>query len=239
MGCNASGAKWYKKGAYQADFDRDCVECNLTANSIAKEMSVSGNTRNFKAYIKAYNTCLFSKGWSHTPPGRVSGDNIPRLCRIQGNRISGFGRTFVLPKGFSVLRRTAAAYGPTLMNSVFCQRPDSVFLNIIFQASGSSNFEKIDYPVTPPFFLFDKGSLKAGQRWNSFCGIVNKEWVGGVGAYLNITPKSRIVVVATKPLPAQVNEPPPGLRVTKAQYKSLAGFTKRVCQWINKNFSKS
>lgn len=250
-GCGTfGGGKWYKKGSYQADFDRDCIECDLLANTKAKEDSVSGRSRNFEVYTKAYNHCLFSKGWSHIPPHTptIAGfpgeqskavDEIPRLCRFYGNRISGLGRELILPAGFTVLRHAPSTYGPTRMTSVFCRGPGLVFFNIIFQASDSLHFKKADYPVAPPFFLFDKSDYKDGLQWSAFCGITNKEWVGGVGAYIDIDPTRRIIIVATRPLPAAKYAPPPGLRLTAEQYQPMSTFTKWVCRWLHEDVRKS
>ena len=68
FGC-ASSRMWYKSGCNQVDFDLDNQECRRIAEEISRQATITGKKINLDVFSTSYNNCLFSRGWTHTPPG--------------------------------------------------------------------------------------------------------------------------------------------------------------------------
>ena len=243
-GCSATSGTWYKPGHYQADFDRDCVECELLAEDMARQQSVTGRSRNLEVYIKAYNSCLFSKGWSDRPldtvhtKQTVSPQVRQAMCTLQNDMLRGFGYEITLPSGFSVLYQKPSVYGPTQTLSTLSEGPEQSFLNVIFQQSDSLAFEVTDYPVKSPYFLFDSSHPDVEPQWSAFCGPSDSEWIAGVGTYVNISDSKRIILIATTALPGPVEPVPQGLRLDKGQYNAMRAFTEKTTAWLHNRVVK-
>ncbi len=234
-GC-AGKQRWYKPGATQADFNRDVRECEIIAHQLAREATIGGRHESLDTFIKVYNNCIFQKGWSTFRPdsssgGPKAGQGVRPLARLENNLVSAFGKRIEIPSGFKLLRQNTGALGPTLMHSMFFKGPGPVFMNFIFQESHGLNFEPADYPVEPPFFLYDRGVLHGKDndvRWTVFCGQVKGDWVVGIGSFCLISKQERIIMITTSPLPPQVTPPPQGLRLNRRQRDAVDKFEERI-----------
>ncbi|WP_462326040.1 hypothetical protein [Desulfoplanes sp.] len=237
-GCASHDHIWYKPGHYQGDYDVDCVECERVAKTLSMERSVSGRSLNNEVYAKAFDRCMFSKGWTTNAPDtnknpkQKKAETGPNFFTVSGGIISGFDCSIALPPGFRLLKQESFAYGPTQTSSALFQGPDSVFINILFQDSGSLSFEKQRYPVKEPYFSFDKSTKEDAIDWTSFFGQVGSDWVGGIGAYLNLSSRQRIILVATRPLPRDRAVPPKGLRLDRKQFETMKYFSEDYAGWI-------
>lgn len=245
VGCGGSKVRWYKPGHTQVDYDIDCVECERIAQSHARGRSVTGNSLNVDVYAKAFDRCMFSKGWTTSPPQSATATSDtpkeaaasrPEVDDIQviNNVVWGFGHAITLPRGFRILSKKSSVYGPTRSSSLFCQGPGPVFINILFQHSGSLSFEQTRYPVKEPYFSFDRSPKSSPITWDSYCGQINNEWVGGIGAYLTISSQRRIIFSITTPLPPGDDGIPSGLRLSRQQFGAMRHFSDTYVAWIEK-----
>ncbi len=243
-GCGGVGQKWYKPGHYQADYDVDCAECDKIAQSQAREGGVAGYTPYIGLYPKAFEQCLFARGWSPLPPDEAGSTGltdtvVPSLCTVTSGVITGFDCSIRLPEGFRVLRQEALPAGPVQSSSVFCQGPGPVFINIIFQQSHVVRFDPIRYPVAEPFFLFDKSPKTSQWLWDSYCGATPLGWVGGIGAYLRRSPEQRIILIITSSLPPAGEDAPKGLRLDRQQYQAMHAFAAKYVAWMENAVTQS
>jgi len=238
--CSLSGSRWYKDGLGQADFDKDNLECGIIADSLAREESMTGAGIDPQVRATALNNCLYRKGWTNIPPnpasdtGRQAAPAPAGLARLEQGKLQGLCRSFDLPASFSLLSDTTRHLGPTVVQSIAFARADGVVLTFVFQQSVDRVFAEIDYPVAEPFFLYRRGreGRPASFRWAAFAGKIQDGWVGGLGAYLFCSPRERLTVVVTRPLPEPESKPPAGLRLSQAQHRMLADFTGQSLVWL-------
>lgn len=239
VGCGG-GQKWYKPGHYQADYDLDRAECERIADSRARERSVSGDSVNIEVYTRELEQCMFSKGWSTKPPESPPGQGHDLLepekdhvaCRVIGNQIEGLGHRVTLPAGFRLMNQQETTQGSTRYFSFLFQGPGPVFMNILFQEADDVSFEKTEFPVQKPNFSFDKSPEESDVKWESYCGKVGREWVGGVGAYYGISSTERIIFVITTPLPPENDSRPLELRLNQDQFLAMKEFSSKYGTWI-------
>lgn len=105
-GC--ASPRWYHPTGTQADFDRDDADCRHLAEEMARQGTVTGRA-NFELYVKAYESCLFSRGWSTTasraevpslviPP--TTAERVPLIELTPPARMNIFGYALTLPDDF-------------------------------------------------------------------------------------------------------------------------------------------
>ena len=236
-GC-ASSPVWYKKGNNQVDFNWDNIECIRIAEDVGRQATITGEKVNQKVFTVSYNNCLFSRGWSKTPPGPGTlQKNIPavqtdNLANINGNIITIFDKQLTMPLQFKIISNQIKGFEDVKMQTLFFQGDSNLFLNITIQQTLSRKFDTIDYPVNEPFFLFERGESKKGNcivNWAVFCGKFYGQWVTGIGAYYPVSKTKRVSIVLTRNINSPVGEPPSGLRLTKSQKLEVKDFSE---QWL-------
>ncbi|MFH2090864.1 MAG: hypothetical protein ABIJ31_00685 [Pseudomonadota bacterium] len=228
MGC-ASPQLWYKPGHNQVNFTLDEQECLLIAQEAARQKTITGEKAEQTEFYTIYNNCLFSRGWSHNPPGREQKNVEPAMPAIvDGNQLSVFDKHFVLPAGFNLVNNKISRFEDVNAQTLFLQGAGLVFLNIYIQETGSRKFDVVDYPIQAPFFVFERGNSKPSgldENWVVFSGEFDGEWLAGVGAYLVVAPTKRIGFVMTKPMSKPESTPPKGLKLAKNQKLELDAFS--------------
>ena len=235
-------ARWYKPGHFQADFDKDALECEVIAHEMARQATMTGRSEDQERFVTAFNTCLYRKGWSTSPPSSPGAAGQPgdahRLAALAAGGVQGFGLFLPLPAGFSLRSETAQAAGPVASQSFLWEGRDSTFIQLVYQKTVGKTFEPIDYVVVAPFFLYERGTDEKRPdflRWAVFTGEVKKNWVVGLGAYVLASKEERIIVVVTRPLIAPETSPPQGLRLSKGQRDTAENFMTEWQQWLAVN----
>ncbi|WP_300464831.1 hypothetical protein [Desulfobacula sp.] len=231
-GC-ASPQLWYKPGHSPVDFDLDHQECLRMAEEIGRQATLTGDRINLEEYNTSYNNCLFSRGWTHTPPGKEQKKGpAVALAQVKGDRIHVFDRQMTLPPGFDLVSNQIAGFEDVRMQTLFFQGEGQVFLNILIQEALSRKFDVIEYPANDPFFIFEKGTAEQDKRpvnWTVFSGDYKGDWVAGIGAYYFVDDHHRISLVMTSAIASPGEAPPRGLRLTKTQKLAVDAFSE---QWL-------
>ncbi len=239
-GCGGK-AQWYKEGHTQADFDMDVQECEIIASEFARQASLTGEREDPATLIRAVNSCLYAKGWSNFPTQKNGQDaeEPARLAVYDQGVLTGFKKTINIPPGFVLLSDSTGHSGPTTSQTLFFTRDNTTYINILFQKTLNDVFEKVEYPVVEPFFLYHRGEKmkRPDIDWAIFTGEFQKEWVVGFGAFLRANRKERITIVVTHPLPAQDSSPPSELRLTRNQYQAADLFTEEWSTWARENIN--
>jgi hypothetical protein len=235
-GCaGKSTNRWYREGSGQAEFDRDVQECLVLSEEIGRQATLTGRRPDLEARAKAYNQCLFARGWSHVPVQKVSneegpGDRPPLLMEEQG-RIRFGSRDFPLPEGFALGSSDQWVSGPSQMQRMSFQGPGQVYLTLVAQENKALAFEQSAFPVGEQFSLYDRG--KTGMlQWTAFHGPIREAWVAGLGFYLLASPTDRLTVVLTSTLPGQESPPPKGLILSAEQHARMELFLEQWLAWL-------
>lgn len=232
-GCASSSNFWYKPGHSQVDFDIDHRECRMIAEEIGRQATLTGEKINPGVFATTYNNCLFSRGWTHTPPGveQKKGQAVV-LAEVSGNCISVFDRQLSLPPELHLISNQITGFEDVSVQTLVFQGEGPVFLNITLQQTLSRQFDPIEYAVNEPFFVFEKGTAKAGGgqvNWTVFSGDFKGNWVAGIGAYYLADKNKRISFVLTQAIQSPMESPPEGLRLTKRQKLEVESFSD---QWL-------
>jgi len=241
-GCGSS-KMWYKSGNSQVDFDLDHNECRRIAEEVSRQATVTGAKINLEVFNTSYNNCLFSRGWTHTPPGGEQKNVQPVvMAEVKGNEIYVFDRVLALPAGFALVSNQVSGFEDVRIQTLFFQGEGPVYLNMTVQEAFSRQFDPVDYPVNDPFFVFEKG--KAGNKkrpvnWTVFSGDFKGEWVAGIGAYYLVDKNKRINIVMTSAIPSQKEFPPKGLRLTKFQKMAVEAFSDEWLYSVKTGFGAS
>lgn len=236
-GCSSSKAIWYKAGSGQADFNIDNAGCRVIAEQMGREATLTGKKISIKAYAKAYEHCIYNRGWSKKPPSvknnKTVAGKITLLAELEDGSVSAFNRRFAVPEGFfNTGNRIVAVQGIKNQYLTF-QNSLGMSLNLIFQQTEDRIFEETDFPVNDPLFIYDKeGGVKEGGkiRWSVFAGEFQNTWVAGIGGYLLLDPRNRVSIILTSEISDPDGIPPKGLRLTKNQKDDVNAFQKK---WIH------
>ena len=234
-GCASSNKLWYKAGNNQADFDLDSNECLRIAKEVGRQATITGESINPDVYNTSYNNCIYSRGWTHTPPGTIQ-KKVPavEMAKVKGNEIHVFERLLKLPPDFHLVKNQISGFGGVRVQTLFFQGKGPVYLNMTIQETLSRQFDPGEYPVNDPFFVFEKGKVgkkKQSVNWTVFSGDFKGTWVAGIGAYYLVDKNKRINFVMTKAIPSQKEPPPKGLKLTKIQNQAVVSFSD---QWLGK-----
>jgi hypothetical protein len=240
FGCGG-GQHWYNPGKTRVDFDSDSQECEILARELSRQATLTGRREDPQTYGRAFNACLYGKGWSTLPPvqpgaGSGSGEADSSLAVYHPDgRIEVFGRYLAVPAGFVLQSNGVQRLGPTLSENLFFMGPDSVFMNISVQKSLDSKFEPANYPAQPPFFLYEQGRDEKQPdllRWAVFAGKIHEEWVAGLGGYLLLGERERLTVVITGSLPDPHEPVPPALQLSHGQFQAVERFREEWLSWL-------
>jgi len=239
--CASSHQTWYKTGGTQRQFDLNARECEVIAEQQALLKSENGRRYDPLTYAELYHRCITAKGWSTVPPQaeqQPATEALPEQAlgvRID-NRLSAFGLDFTLPADARLLSEKKQTAGPTRLNS-FMFRTGGDYMNIILQESDEATFNPIDYPVSPPYHLYtsDSGS---NLRWTAFWGVINGEWVKGIGAFFTVSKKQRTIVVITAAMAAPGETPPESLHLAQNQYQEMESFIRQWQPWLEQQAPK-
>lgn len=250
FGCGSS-AMWYKPDHNQVDFDLDDRECRIIAEEMGRQATITGERSDPDVYATAYTNCLFSRGWTRTPPGTESLPEKDRLqagetksaepavalAGIDGQQLYVFGETIQLPDGFRVVSNQISGFQDVRQQHLVLVEDGPVVLNLVVQQTLSRQFEPIDYPVSQPFFVFDRGQEKlAGKKqlnWAVFAGDFNGDWMAGAGAFYHVSKDSRINMVFTTRIPFPNHPPPAGLRLTPPQKQAVVSFSNQWLEYLH------
>lgn len=236
-GCGTQ-ERWYKADHYQTDFDKDTLECETVAREMARQATMTGSSEDPSTFASSFNNCLTTKGWSNSPqplrelPGQ---EKRAPLAVLDQGKVQGFGKTILLPPGFTLLSESSQVVGPFTALNFQWVGDDSTFVHIVFQKTTAQSFNPIDYVVVDPFFLYERGMDEKKPdllRWAVFAGEVKKNWVVGLGSYVLVNKNERIVVVVTKQLPPPEASPPPSLRLSKEQRNATERFMGEWLGWL-------
>lgn len=240
---------WYQTGKGQADYDRDAQECVLIAANFARQATMTGTSEDPATYGQTMRNCLVAKGWSANRPAALSPGNgkAPTVQRpaaplivVDGQTVHAFGSHLSLPPAFTLLNTvdqdTADARGQTLTFA----REQTTYVTIMAQElRGQANrFTPIPYLVKPPFFLYQQDAVlvasKTEPRWSTFFGMINDQWVMGLGSFLLINDRQRVTVIVTEPLVAQQTAPEKGFRLSRQQFAMVDGFSQEWTAWLTR-----
>jgi hypothetical protein len=235
-GCGTS-KRWYKPDHSQVDFDLDHRECMIMAEEISRQATITGEKQDQDVLSVTYSNCLFSRGWTHTPPGELQKHVQPTpLATIDGNRIHVFDEILLLPDDFHLVSNQTGGFQDVMVQTLLIALEDRYFLNIVIQEILSRQFDSIDYPVNDPFFVFDKGNniIKGENRvdWKVFAGEFQGQWMAGIGAYYLKDKHRRITLVLTTDIPAPTQDPPAGLLLAKSQQQAVVSFSNQWLEYI-------
>ena len=245
-GCAASPGYWYKAGKNQHDFDIDSRDCEISAQQLSKGHSETGKQIEPASYNRIYSQCISNKGWSRTPPeDPFVTKNFPNEqhtieIAAEGHALSAFKQTITIPLSFSLISRNHSQVGPTVMEQFTWQDADNTFINVIFQENHGTFFEKEQYPVLPPFYLYDSGTgANKKVEWAAFFGEIQNEWVMGLGANFLKNKTKRIIIVITKSLSQPSSTPPDRVQLSKNQYDDIEAFSNQWQPWLEAQFPKN
>jgi len=229
--------RWYKPDHYQADFDKDALECETIAREMARQATMTGKSEDPATFISSFNNCLSKKGWSNAPQTiqkLPEQEKSAPLAVLEQGKVQGFGKAIQMPQGFTLLAESSQVAGPFTAQNFQWTGGDSTFIQIVFQKTTAQSFDPIDYVVAEPFFLYERGKDEKKPdllRWAVFAGEIKKNWVVGLGSYVLVNKNERIIVVVTRPLPNPEASPPPGLRLNKEQRDAAELFMK---EWLGR-----
>ena len=238
QGCASPHQTWYKAGGTQREFDLDARECEVIAEQQALLKSENGRRYDPLTYVDLYQRCITAKGWSSVPPQAAQGQPgqeplpAPPLGQHIDNRLAAFGLEFTLPADARLLSEKKQTVGPTNLDS-FMFRAGGNFVNFILQESEEATFNPIDSPVSPPYQLYTAASAD-NLRWTAFWGVVNGEWVKGIGAFFTVSKKQRVIVVITADMAAPEETPPEDLHLARNQYQEMEAFIHQWQPWLEK-----
>lgn len=236
-GCSSSQAIWYKNGAGQADFNIDDAECRVIAERMGRQATLTGKKSSIQAYAKAYDNCIYNRGWSKQPPAvqkdkTTAGQGRP-LAQLKEGFVYAFNRQFAVPKGFFQTGNTIST-GQGLKNQFLTfENPRGMALNLTFQSTVDRKFEKTDFPVRAPFFIYDAGGEpEQGRkiRWTVFAGQFQNNWLAGIGSYFLVDPANRVTIIISSQIKAPDGVPPQGLKLTENQKNDVDAFEEK---WIH------
>jgi len=238
---------WYQAGKGQADYDRDAQECVLIASNFARQATMTGSSEDPATYGQTMRNCLAAKGWSVNRPlpltpgqgnEQTAQRQVPPLIVVDGHTAHAFGSHLSLPPSFTLLNSvdqdTVDARGQRLTFA----REQTTYVTILAQElMGQANrFTPTPYLAKPPFFLYQQDAVsvasKTEPRWSTFFGMINDEWVMGLGSFLLINDRQRITVIVTEPLVAQQTAPEKGFRLSRQQFAAVDSFSKEWTAWL-------
>nr|WP_319395165.1 hypothetical protein [uncultured Desulfobacter sp.] len=237
IGCSSSKATWYKAGSGQADFNIDNAQCRVLAEQMGREATLTWEKINLKAYAQAYESCIYNRGWSKESPvgkkAKTATGKMTLLAELKDGGVSAFNRRFSIPEGFFNTGNTIATSQGIKNQFLTFQNGLGMAWNLTFQQTGNRMFEKSDFPLIGPFFIYDKGGEpKEGKkiRWTVFAGEFQDNWVAGIGCYLLLDSAHRVTIILTSEISAPDGIPPKGLRLTKNQKNDVNALEKK---WIH------
>jgi len=235
-GCSTSSTQWYKDGAGQADFNIDDAECQIIAEQMAKEATLTGKKISIEEYARVYESCIYNRGWSTEPPASIDAKGpkkeLKPIAILAETHITVFDHALELPQGFSLTENRISMWQGVKTQFMTFQNEGGISMSLIFQNNTHRKFEKTDFPVNAPFFIYDKGGEpKEGKkiRWTVFSGEIQKEWIAGIGGFYLLDSKKRITIVLTAPISSPQEVPPEGLKLTKIQKNEVDDFQ---ADWI-------
>jgi hypothetical protein len=233
---------WYKQGAGQFDFNIDDIECRIMAKDAARQATLIGKI-DLEVFAKSYESCIYARGWSTTPAesgiSAKSDTKKIRLAQIEDGVVTVFGRSITIPETFSLINDQPGGLQGVNMHTLFFKGENGIYLNMISQETMDRVFEPIDYPSTPPFFLFEKGFGMDGDdnlRWTVFTGEFQGVWIAGIGVYYLIDDYKRLSFILTRPISSPAGKPPSGLRLTKVQKLEVEAFQARWIEMVKQGF---
>lgn len=244
-GC-ANKGMWYQQGKGQVDFDRDEQECSLIASNFARQATISGNAEDPETYQLTFRGCLLAKGWSGSPPrNQMVSSGVEKesaiaepLVVIDGNKVHAFGSLINIPNSFVTLSDSIQNFGSTRGQTVMFSGPQSTVITILAQKINdkANRFTATPYAINSPFFLYGQSVPRdremMGRQRSIFCGVVNGEWVMGLGSYLLINGGERVTIIVTKMLSSPLSKPEPGFRLSSEQFAIVDGFEKEWTHWL-------
>lgn len=253
VGCSASELElWQKPGGNQVVFNLDSRECRLIAEKIALQHSATGKRLVSVYFNNAYQQCLVAKGWQRLPEQVVSSappaaDITPVAAQLLYSTtakadkkiLKGFGERIVIPDAFKLLRQETKHVGPTTMEHFVYQDDNNIFMTIIFQENNQTSFERISYPIVPPYYIYTAGSGEGASKlleWAAFWGKLPEDWVMGLGAYYYVNKNQRIIIVITGNLSQPVTTPPARVTLSREQHHQIDAFASQWRFWIEKQF---
>lgn len=229
---------WYHPRKKPSAFALDHRECAQIAEQAARDRSLSGEKINFELYQKAYNSCLLRKGWANHPQQPPSGATnqdsqwIPVSWDAAEHRLHGPGTSCTIPDTFRLDQTEKTVQGNLSTRIYSFADKNGTYLKLYFQKSQGTDFEESPFPVAEPFFRYDAGyNREFDFSWSVFCGKFKGNWVAGLGSYRLFSDEQRLIAVLTAPLPAPETDPPPGLRLSKAQYQAIEKFLEQNLAW--------
>lgn len=236
-GCGGKSQLWYKPDHNQSDFDVDHRQCMIIAQEMGRQATITGEKPDPDVVNDVYNNCLFSRGWTHTPPDADEKKRQPHpLAEIEKNRIHVFGDSLRMPDDFYLTGNRIGGFQDVQVQVLTMEGDGPVYLHMVIQEVVSRQFDPIDYPVKDPFFTFDRGSdtLEDKKRvnWAVVAGDFKGNWMAGIGAYLLMDNSRRINLTLTTDIPAPKQEPPAGLRLTKQQKQAVSSFSGKWLEYI-------
>lgn len=236
----ACSGKWQHPSKKDVDFEKDRAECEALAKQAAKDQTLTGRRSDIQIYYRTLNLCLYGKGWSNIPPAAEAGEpgSAKPLTGRTGKRGLRFaGQAFQLLEGATITKKSFSSYGPVRMEAFdFSGRKDDLIYQgqLIFQKSYAQGFDPADYPISEPFFTYERGRMENGIRWNSYAvRLDNGSWIGGVGAYWLISKEDRVVISVITALPPQKDPPPERCRLSRVQGQAMERLLGSVLPWLN------
>lgn len=237
---------WYQQGKGQVDYDQNTQECTIIASNFARQATMTRNYEDPGTYQQTMVNCLVAKGWSASPPGKNEGNHdegvimadAEPMIVVDGSRLRAFGSDIKMPSSFVLSSNDNQKVGPARGQTTMFSGPQSTFVTIMAQEiDGKTNrFIETPYVVKPPFFLYEHGAVEkekgAGPERAIFCGVINGEWVMGLGAYLLISKRERLTVIVTQALVADQIEPEAGFRLSREQFARVDSFAREWTSWL-------
>ncbi len=238
---NACAGKWYHPVKGEAEFGADKDECESKARAVGLSSSYYGQRVERASYNRTLSDCLYRKGWSSTPlPLEVEKKVFSRPLSTRLNETTFlFGEKQInLPKGARLIRQSISSSGSLAIETLEIEGIDdgvSFSGRIIFQQSfGPEEFQSLPYPVLDPFFIYAVPDKTAGLYWRSFVGKLDGSWYGGMGAYLHISKKLRVILILTTPLPPKEKPYPATARISFSQAEAMDRFQELASPWFEK-----
>jgi|GEM_PF-3397463 len=235
---------WYQVGKGQVDYNRDAQECVLIASNFARQATMTGNSEDPASFGQTMRNCLAAKGWSANrpqtnPTGQTAKPLTVPLMAVDGNTVQAFGRSLSLPPAFTLLNTAGQDAAEARSQTLTFAREQTTYVTIMAQelVGKANRFTPTPYVAKPPFFLYGQDGLPAESKtpephWSTFCGIVNDQWVMGLGSFVLINDKQRITVIVTEPLIALQTAPEKGFRLSRQQFTVVDAFAKQWTDWL-------
>ncbi len=238
---NACAGKWYHPVKGEAQFGADQAECESTGRNAGLASSHYGRRVEQNAYQRALSDCLYRKGWSSKPvPVEVEKKVIssPLSTRLSETTFLFGEKQIILPEGARLIRQSISSIGSLAIETLEIEGIDngvSFSGRIILQQSfGPEEFQSIQYPVLDPFFIYAVPDKTDGLYWRSFVGKLDGSWYGGMGAYLYISKKFRVILILTTPLPPKEKPYPSTARISFSQADAMDRFQELASPWFEK-----